>query len=102
VERAVGRSATQWADLLTRARLSLAQLVAAESGEAESVAATRAWSATECLVKAGLSAADPLTLVAIPQPSWTVFASGTARVATFAATLRGVDDPVVFAVLTGG
>ncbi|MBV9445838.1 MAG: SDR family NAD(P)-dependent oxidoreductase [Streptosporangiaceae bacterium] len=100
VEPAARRPASEWAGLLGSARQSLVRLVADETGEDETVAATRAWSATECLVKTGRSASDPLTLAATPEPGWVVFTSGSARVVTFVTALRGTDDPVVFAVLT--
>ena len=90
-----------WPQLLTAGRITLAELAAAELDEPLAVAATRVWAATECQVKAGGSAADPLSLVGSPEPGWLTFASGQARVVTFATTMRGAQHPVVFAVLTG-
>jgi enediyne polyketide synthase len=90
-----------WPRLLAAGRMALAQQAAAELGESLTVAATRVWAATECQVKAGGSAAGPLSLIGPAEPGWLTFASGTARVVTFVTTLIGAPDPVVFAVLTG-
>jgi enediyne polyketide synthase len=90
-----------WPGLLRPSRITLATHAAAELSESQAIAATRVWAATECQVKAGGSATDPLSLIGSPEPGWLTFASGRARVDTFVTTLSGARDPVVFAVLTG-
>jgi enediyne polyketide synthase len=90
-----------WSRLLDAGRIALAERAAAEMDEPLATSATRVWAATECQVKAGGSATDRLSLAGSPEPGWLTFASGRVRVATFVATLNGVFDPVVFAVLTG-
>ncbi|WP_433334781.1 SDR family NAD(P)-dependent oxidoreductase [Spirillospora sp. CA-294931] len=90
-----------WPRLLGAGRMAVAELAAAESGEPLAVAATRVWAASECQVKGGGAATDPLGLAGSPEPGWLAFASGRTRVVTVATTLSGVSHPVVFAVLTG-
>ncbi|MEV6710400.1 type I polyketide synthase [Lentzea sp. NPDC051208] len=86
-----------WQGLLGRRHRTAALL--AEAGEPFAVAATRVWSAVECLQKAGLSLDTPLT----PEPGgpqgWRVFTAPGLRIATLVTSLRGVASPVVAAVL---
>lgn len=100
VEPVVERSAAEW-DALLGAHAPLAALVAAQTGESHDVACTRVWTAVECVQKAGVTGA-PLTATAVRHNSWTVFASGTLRIATLVTTLRDAPNPVVFAVLAEG
>jgi enediyne polyketide synthase len=97
-ETAVDRS---WPGLLDGNRITLAHQAMAELGESLAIAATRVWAATECQVKAGGYVTDPLSLIESPEPGWLTFASGRARIATFVTAISGLQDPVVFAVLTG-
>jgi enediyne polyketide synthase len=100
VETAVTRSATEWTELLGTEGFALASLVASERGEDLSVAATRVWCAQECLRKTGHAHAE-LVEVSGPGPDrWVVLRSGTSRIATFPTALRGLAEPVVFAMLT--
>ncbi|MEV0428263.1 type I polyketide synthase [Micromonospora sp. NPDC050495] len=98
LEEVSPRSESAWADLLG-GHAALARLVAAETGEPADVAATRVWSAVECLQKVGRPAVGPLTLHRVVDPCWVVLAVGDLRVATLATTLRDTDAPVVVAVL---
>ncbi|WP_433202021.1 type I polyketide synthase [Dactylosporangium sp. CS-047395] len=99
VEVAAERDPETWSGLLG-AHAGLAQLVAGMDGEPPSTAATRVWSAVECLQKAGRLGSDPLTLLPESRDGWIVFGSGDARIATFATTVHGRPEPVVFAILT--
>jgi enediyne polyketide synthase len=102
VEAVAARSAEEWRALLG-AHAPLTELVAAETGEDGDTVATRVWAAVECLQKAGITAASaPLTVTPAQRPEWTVFVSGSVRIATLATTLRGSVEPVVFALLTEG
>ncbi|GAA2076744.1 SDR family NAD(P)-dependent oxidoreductase [Actinomadura alba] len=101
LEAVAERSREEWDGLLGR-HAPLAELVAAETAEAPGTAATTVWSAVECLRKAGLPADAPLTLTPVRRGAWSVFASGTLRIATLVTTLRDVPDPVVLAVLVEG
>jgi enediyne polyketide synthase len=88
-----------WRDLLgPHARL--ADLVATVTGEGPDTAATRVWTAIECLRKAGRSAAAPLALLPADRDAWTVFSSGDVRIGVLATAVHGVAAPVVAAVLT--
>ncbi|GAA3071255.1 SDR family NAD(P)-dependent oxidoreductase [Streptosporangium carneum] len=101
VEPVVDRSGETWEGLLG-SNFRLAELVAMELGGSLDAAATRVWAAAECLRKAGLPQGAPLTWTPARRDAWTVFASGTLRIATLVTSLRGLPEPVVFAVLTEG
>ncbi|MDG4829915.1 type I polyketide synthase [Solwaraspora sp. WMMD1047] len=99
VEPVVDRSAGDWAGLLGT-NLALAEVLAADEGTGLDPAATKVWSAMECLQKAGRTVNAPLTAVPSDRAGWTVLASGTLRIATFVTALRDGPDQVVFAFLT--
>ncbi|MEO7262876.1 MAG: SDR family NAD(P)-dependent oxidoreductase, partial [Jatrophihabitantaceae bacterium] len=99
VEQAVTRSATEWTDLLGAGGFALATLVADERGEELSVAATRIWSAQECLRKTGHAHTELVEVSGPRTDQWVVLRSGTNQVATFPTALRGLAEPVVFAML---
>ncbi|GIH21905.1 polyketide synthase [Acrocarpospora phusangensis] len=101
LEPVAERTAETWAGLLG-GHAALAELVAAETGDGPDTAATRVWSAIECLQKAGLTPAAPLTLARAGRDPWVVFASGPLRIATLVTGVRGHADPVVLAVLAEG
>jgi enediyne polyketide synthase len=101
VEPVAGRPTTAWRELLGP-HTALAKLIESETGEGFDTAATRVWTAAECLQKACLPPGSPLTLTPARQDGWTVLASGALRIATLATTLRDAPDPVVFAILTSG
>ncbi|MEV8632067.1 type I polyketide synthase [Streptosporangium sp. NPDC051023] len=101
VEPVIDRAGETWQGLLGL-HFPLAELVAAELGGSLDAAATRVWTAVECLRKAGLPQGAPLTWTPVRRDAWTVFASGALRIATLVTTLRGVREPVVFAILTEG
>ncbi|MDI1461478.1 type I polyketide synthase [Catellatospora sp. KI3] len=101
VELVVQRPDSVW-DGLLGPNTGLAQQVAAQTGEDRATAATRVWSAVECLQKAGRPVRGPLSLLPAERAGWTVFASGELRIATFVTGLAGVTEPVVFAIATDG
>ncbi|MEU9829810.1 type I polyketide synthase [Micromonospora chersina] len=101
VEPVAARTTETWRDLLG-SHYGLAELVANEWRESVDTAATRVWTALECLQKIGLPAHAPLTLTPAARENWVVFASGPIRVACLATTVRDVAEPVVFSVLTDG
>jgi len=100
VEPAVTRSPQEWTGLLGAVGYALASLIASESGEDLSVAATRVWCAQECLRKAGHARAELVEVSGPRADQWVVLSSGTLRIATFRTSLRGLAEPVVFAMLT--
>ncbi|WP_214110394.1 type I polyketide synthase [Acrocarpospora catenulata] len=101
LEAVAVRDEETWAGLLG-GHAGLAGLVAAETGDGADAAGTRVWTALECLQKAGLTPAAPLTLDRAGRDPWVVFASGPLRIATLLTTVRGHDAPVVLAVLAEG
>jgi enediyne polyketide synthase len=101
VEPVADRDPSTWQGLLGRHH-TLATQVAAATGESPDIAATRVWAAVECLRKAGRSIDSPLLLGPAQRPGWIVLAAGTACVAVLVTTVRGIDSPVAFAVLTEG
>ncbi|MEV0846495.1 SDR family NAD(P)-dependent oxidoreductase [Streptomyces sp. NPDC049954] len=100
VQTAEPRSAEEWQGLLGAEGFALARLIAAEQEEELSLAATRVWSAVECLRKNGRALAG-LTVDSTPpgEARWVSLRSGTARIATFPTALRTVAEPVVFALM---
>lgn len=103
VEVAATRSEQEWGDLLGTDGLALARVLAREAGEELSVSGTRVWGAVECLRKNGRARTELVADSAPGAPErWIVLRSGDARVATFPTQLRGVADPVVFAMLSEG
>ncbi|MEU5726444.1 type I polyketide synthase [Micromonospora sp. NPDC047738] len=99
VEEVQPRDRQDWRDLLGSYD-DLVELIAREAGESVDAAASRVWTAVECLQKAGLPGA-PLTLTPPKRDGWVVLTAGTVAVATLLTRLRDRAEPVVFAILTG-
>ena len=59
------------------------------------------WAAMECLKKAGAALDAPLLFDRSTADGWVVLKSGPFRTATYRATLRDVDSPVIVAVSAG-
>jgi enediyne polyketide synthase len=102
VEPVRARSDEDWTGLLGAEGVTLAGLLAAESGEPRDVAATRVWGAVECLRKTGHARVDLVAAGGARDDRWVLLRSGDATVATFVTALRSVDDPVVFALCVEG
>jgi acyl transferase domain-containing protein len=98
LEPVVERTAETWRDLLGGERFALAQLIASQPGELPGGAATRIWTATESLHKAGSAAGAPLLLEASLDDGWLLLRSGTLRIASFATTLRELGGPCALAI----
>ncbi|MER7898976.1 type I polyketide synthase [Streptomyces sp. NPDC096046] len=99
IEAVSMRAPDEWKSLLGE-HAAVAELVAAETGEAPDTAATRVWSAVECLRKAGVMAGAPLTVLPRRKDAWVVFSAGGLRIGTFVTALRDALEPAVFAFLT--
>jgi enediyne polyketide synthase len=99
VEVAVERTEEDWAGLLGEPQIALRDLMATETNESSSVAATRVWCALECLRKSGVTA-EALTLDRIDEEGWLALSDGNVRIATWVTTVNDVPDPVVFAILS--
>ncbi|WP_225993788.1 type I polyketide synthase [Actinomadura rudentiformis] len=100
LEIVANRDGDTWAGLLGTDGFALAGALVEAMEEDFDTAATRVWAAAESAVKAGLPAGTPFTLDSVHEDGWAVLAAGDARVATLAAGMRGVAEPVVLGVLT--
>lgn len=100
VETVAERAPEDWQGLLTADQSALADLIQREREEGPAVAATRVWSAVECLRKAGRTLTGPITLAQGGPDGWVVLQSGAAKIATFVTSVLDQPDPVVFTILT--
>jgi enediyne polyketide synthase len=100
VETAVEREAQDWSGLLGPELVALSELLAQETGESPTVSSTRVWCALECVRKTG-AMTQALAVHRVHADGWAVLSSGEARIATWATTVNGQPQPVVFAVLAG-
>jgi len=93
------RSGSVWQDLLGAERYALVDILMRQCGEDLATAATRVWSAGECLRKAGAPCGAPLLFVESTADGWTLFRSGTLLTATCVTFVGECEDPLVVAVL---
>jgi enediyne polyketide synthase len=100
VEPISERATEDWRGLLTAEQFALAELIQRERGEDPAAAATRVWSAVECLRKAGRTLTGPITLAAGGPADWVLLQSGAAKIATFVTSVLDQPDPMVFTILT--
>jgi len=99
VEEVGARDASVWRDLLGPEAFALASTVARLAGESLDAAATRVWTAKECLKKAGASDAAPLTLGSIEGDGWVTLESPPYLAVTCAAEMIGLEKRLIFTVL---
>lgn len=97
-ETVVARTPEDWSGLVGADLLAVRDVVAREVDESPDVAATRVWSALECVRKTG-SSTQVLTLHSVRPGGWVLLSAGAARVATWVTRIEGRTEPVVFAVL---
>jgi enediyne polyketide synthase len=97
IERISPRSTEVWRGLLGAERFQLAELVA--HNEDLDTAATRVWTAIECLKKAGAMSDAPLTLASSQKDGWIVLQSGAHSVASCVARVRDSEAKLVLGVL---
>lgn len=108
IEQVSSSPSRPWKDLLGDAGLQLARVVAEATGEAIDIAATRIWSAKECLKKAGLPTQTSLTLhhnqdSLVWLEDHSVSSGGTdtsLEIATWVFQLHALAEPIVVAILT--
>jgi enediyne polyketide synthase len=100
LEAVTARAATLWQDLLGDEHYKLAEVVMGLAGEDLDVAATRVWSAGECLKKSGAAANAPLTFDAVGGNGEVWLSSGVALIATFVVSIKGAQGSHVAAVLS--
>ncbi|MEU7852809.1 SDR family oxidoreductase [Nonomuraea sp. NPDC049141] len=99
LETVTARSRQTWSTLLGADRLALAEAIADEAGEDFDTAATRVWTAAECLVKAGRPVDAAVTFDSAREGGWVGLVAGDHRILTMSTRLRGVAAPVVLAIL---
>jgi enediyne polyketide synthase len=99
VEPVKARPFEVWRGLLGAERLALAELIAREIGDSLDVAATRVWTAGECLKKAG--AAAPLVLTSAERDGWVALSAGGLGVASCVVTVGDGTERLAISVLGG-
>lgn len=99
-EPVVSKPSSVWRDLLGVDRFALAAIIGRELSEDESTAATRVWTAGECLTKVGVPADHPLVLSSCSDDGWVTLAAGSFTIATYVAPVRGIREPLAAAILT--
>jgi len=100
IESVQKRSPLVWKDLLGEERYRLAMWVSQSMAEDANVAATRIWTAMECLRKCGAPIDASLTLSTRGDGS-ALLRSANLSIVTVSVMIQG-PDPIVIAVLTGG
>jgi len=99
-EPVTARAREVWEGLLGAPRYKLAELIAREAPESVDGAATRLWTAVECLKKAGIPEGAPLVFDSISAPGWVLLRSGKSRIATFICQVQGLSESLAVGVLT--
>jgi len=102
IEAVVQRPVAEWGDLLGPERVALAEFIAREMGEGLDVAATRIWSAVECMNKVGLMLTAPLVFKNSTVDGWVILSSGSLGVAIYVSGIKGVTLPQSIALLVSG
>jgi enediyne polyketide synthase len=102
VEPVESPETSAWRDLLDPDRFALASIVAREAKEDLATAATRVWTAGECLKKAGEMLSTPLRLGSLAADGWVLLVTGRLIISTCVARVRGVENRLVLAVLVRG
>jgi enediyne polyketide synthase len=98
LEAVVPRSDEVWRELLGEERFKLAEQISREKSGGLDTAATRLWTAIECLKKAGLPVGAPLTLESSTADGWVLLRSGALAIATCAVAAANVKTVLVAAV----
>lgn len=81
---------------------ALTEAIAARAEENPSTSTARIQAAVACARRAGVVAEEPPTLLRAATDGWVVLSAAGLPVATLATTVRGVQGPVVVAILTEG
>jgi enediyne polyketide synthase len=102
LEVVITRPPETWRGMLGAERFKLAEILTRETQETLDVAATRVWTSTECLKKAGAGLAAPLVFVATAPNGWVLLASGVLKIASCVLARDGEKQDLAIALLTGG
>lgn len=87
-----------WRRLLGEEKFKLAELIARERTESIDAAATRLWTAIECMKKIGQQAPAPLVLESNTEDGWALLRSGTIVIPTCVVAVHGVNSSLSVAV----
>ncbi len=98
LEELAPRSEAVWRGLLGEEGFRLAGGIARERPEDVNTAATRLWTAMECVKKAGLAVEAPLVFEPATADGWVLLRTGSLTVATWVTTVRGMKNALVAAV----
>lgn len=101
MEAVKGWRVSEWTNLLSSAQRALAEVIARETGEEFDTAATRVWTAAECLKKVGIPAAPSWLLTSGPrdESGWLMLSSPSVSAATWVGNVQASAQPIAFAVL---
>lgn len=91
-----------WCDMLGAERFKLAEIISRETKETFDVAATRVWTSTECLKKAGAGMSAPLVFNGAQPNGWMLLASGELKIASGVVQRDSEKEDLAIALLTGG
>ena len=100
LEQVIDRTFSEWLGLLGENRFALASQVAKNLNEPMSVAATRIWTASECLTKVGTITDAPLCLDSSNGTGWLLLSSGRCKIASYAMQIRDNSEKLVLSVVT--
>jgi len=98
LEAVAARTGAVWRDLLGEENFQLAQRIAQAQSESTDAAATRLWTAMECLKKIGQPAKSSLVLETGLADGWTHLRAGGITILTCAAAVRSLKSPLVLSV----
>ena len=99
LEPVVDRKDSDWRSLLGNRYSPLAQEIAARDSGNLGLAATRVWTARECLKKAGMPSDSPLVYEADTEDGWVVLRTGETRIMSYTGEVHGTTAPLALAVL---
>jgi enediyne polyketide synthase len=102
LELVVTRPAEIWSNMLGVERFKLAEIIGRETQASFDVAATRVWTAIECLKKAGAGTDAPLVFESARPNGWVLLASGALKIASGVVQRDGEKEELAIALLTGG
>jgi enediyne polyketide synthase len=102
LEHVVSRPREVWSDMLGAERFRLAEIISREAQETLDVAATRVWTSSECLKKAGAGITAPLVFVSATADGWVLLTSGDLKIASGVVQTDDDKKDLAIALLTGG
>ncbi len=100
IEEIKPHSTAIWRDRLGPDRIALAEIISRETGDDLDTAATRVWTASECLKRAGVLAVAPLTFSSATDDGWTLLSTGHLTIATYKTETRNSRGHFVIGLLT--